>query len=95
MKKVSDLRAKYYEELTQLRKNEQKAGAKLMVSQQNKSSRKEQFLKYRSMFERVVNSERLKLRLNKRIYKWIRLFVKNLKRAIERRPGASQMNAGR
>jgi len=84
MKKVSDLRAKYYEELTQLRKNEQKAGAKLMVSQQNKSSRKEQFLKYRSMFERVVNSERLKLRLNKRIYKWIRLFVKNLKRAIEK-----------
>ena len=84
MKKVSDLRAKYYEELTQLRKNEQKAGAKLMVSQQNKSSRKEQFLKYRSMFERVVNSERLKLRLNKRIYKWIRFFVKNLKRAIEK-----------
>lgn len=29
MKKVSDLRAKYYEELTQLRKKEQQAGAKL------------------------------------------------------------------
>jgi hypothetical protein len=56
MKRVSDLRAKYYEELTQLRKKEQQSGAKLEESQVKKGKRMEVLLKYRGMFERVVNS---------------------------------------
>lgn len=84
MKRVSDLRAKYYEELTHFRKKEQQAGAKLEATQATKANRKEQFLKYRAMLERVVNSERMRLRLNTRVYRWVRLFVKNLKRAVEK-----------
>lgn len=43
-------------------------------------------MKYRTMFQRVVGSERMRLRLNQRLYPWLRLFVNNLKKAINREP---------
>ena len=84
MKRVSDLRAKYYEELTHLRKKEQQTTAKIEAAESSKTKRKEQFVKYRGMFERIVNSERMKLRLNRRIHKWVQLFIKNLKKSISK-----------
>lgn len=56
MKRVSDLRAKYYEELTQMRKKEQKAGAKVEEAEGKKGRKKEMLVKYKSMFEKIVNS---------------------------------------
>lgn len=82
MKRVSDLRAKYYEELTELRKKEQRAGAKIEQAQAQRSRQVELLFKYKSMFERVVNSEKMRLRLNPRLFRWVRLFANNLKKAI-------------
>jgi hypothetical protein len=44
------------------------------------------------MFERVVNGEKMKIRLNTRVFKWVQLFVKKLKSAVTRniRKGASE-----
>lgn len=43
------------------------------------------------MFERIVNSEKMKLRLNDRIYKWVKLFIDNLKKSINK----SQLKHGK
>ena len=44
------------------------------------------------MFERIINGEKMKIRLNTRVFKWVQLFVKKLKWAVSRniRKGASE-----
>lgn len=49
-----------------------------------KGKKKEMLVKYKSMFEKIVSSERMKLRLNERIYKWVKLFVAKMKKAVDR-----------
>lgn len=41
-------------------------------------------VKYKAMFEKIVNSERMRLRLNERVFKWVKLFVAKLKQAVSR-----------
>lgn len=84
MKRVADLRAKYYEELTQMRKQEQKTAARADEAEARKGRKREVLVKYKAMFERIVNSERMRLKLNERVYKWVRLFVSKLKQAVNR-----------
>ena len=84
MKKVSDLRVKYYEEVTLKRKEEQRIGLKAQETETKTKKQKEFYLKYKNMFERIVSSERMKIKLNKRIYKWVSLFIKNMKKSIKK-----------
>lgn len=83
MKRVSDLRAKYYEELTQERKLEQHQSAIVEESRTKNIKKQAIFRKYQSMFTTIVNSEKMKLRLNSRVFKWVRHFIHNLKKAIK------------
>jgi hypothetical protein len=34
------------------------------------------------MFSKIISSERMRVRLNERSYKWVRLFINNLKQRI-------------
>lgn len=56
MKKVSDLRAKYYEELTQERKLEQYNNSVVEESRTKNFKKQQFFLKYKTTFTRIVNS---------------------------------------
>jgi hypothetical protein len=44
------------------------------------------------MFERIVNGEKMKIRLNSRVFKWVNLFISKLKAAVNKTvsKGASQ-----
>jgi hypothetical protein len=78
MQKVSDLRAKYYEELTQERKLEQHNTSCIEHSAEKNSKRKQIFLKYKATFSRIVNSDKMKLKLNPKIMRWVQHFSDNL-----------------
>jgi hypothetical protein len=41
--------------------------------------RMNELLKYVKMYTTIVNSERMKLKLNPKIYRWVRLFCEKLK----------------
>jgi hypothetical protein len=71
MRRVADLRAKYYEELTLERKLEQKQSAGVEQSSVQQQQKKQFFLKYKAIFERIVNGEKMKIRLNSRVFSWV------------------------
>lgn len=82
MRRVADLRAKYYIELTEERKLEQKQNTKVEETRAKHSKKEALFKKYKKMFETIVNSDRMKLRLNPKVYPWVKHFIYQLKRAI-------------
>ncbi len=82
MKKVSDLRANYYLQLTEKRKSQFNRTNKVQKLTRDQQQKHEVFLKYKEMFKRIVNSEKMQIKLNFKIYRWVKHFIENLKLKI-------------
>ena len=84
MKKVADLRAHYYEELTEKRKKEYSAYKKKEASQEVTHKKKTEFLKFKQIFANICKSERMKVLLNPRVARWVKLFIENMKSRVKK-----------
>lgn len=84
MKKVSDLRAKYYEEETEKRKLDFDGSVKLARTLACKDDKNSILKKYERMLRTIVESEKMKLKLNFKILRWVNLFISNIKKAIHK-----------
>lgn len=85
MKKVADLRAHYYEELTEKRKKEYSIHKKKEDKFQVVVRKRNEFLKFKNIFVNICRSEKMKVLLNPRVARWVRLFIENLKKKIKKR----------
>lgn len=65
-----------------MRKKEQTKAAVASEGETRRGKKKQAFLKYKSMFTKIISSQRMRLRLNERCFKWVRLFINNLKKRI-------------
>lgn len=79
MKRVFDLRAQYYEELTAKRKQEYTVGKKREEMSQKAKARLTALKKNIKMFRTIVNSEKMQLLMNGKILRWVVLFCEKLK----------------
>ena len=74
MKKVFDLRAEYYEELTAKRKQEYRVTKKKEEMSDKSRQRLAALQKNIKMFRTIVNSEKMQLLMNGKVLRWVVLF---------------------
>lgn len=56
-----------------------------MEHEKTKQTKRQQiFHKYKTMFATIVNSDKMKVKLNPKINKWIKHFINNLKKSINK-----------
>ena len=79
MKRVFDLRAQYYEELTAKRKQEYTVGKRKEEMSQKAKARLTALKKNIKMFTTIVKSEKMQLLMNAKILRWVVLFCEKLK----------------
>jgi hypothetical protein len=79
MKKVFDLRAEYYEDLTAKRKQEYTVTKKKEEVSDKARQRLAALQKNIKMFRTIVNSEKMQLLMNGKVLRWVVLFCEKLK----------------
>lgn len=79
MKRVFDLRAGYYEELTAKRKQQYSITKKKEEQTVKERQRSEALKKNIKMFRTIVNGEKMKLLMNQKVLRWVVLFCEKLK----------------
>ncbi len=80
MKKVFDLRAEYYEELTAKRKSEYTVTKRKEEMSDKARHRLVALNKNIKMFRTIVNGEKMQLLMNGKILRWVVLFCEKLKK---------------
>jgi hypothetical protein len=83
MKRVFDLRAQYYEELTAKRKQEYTMGKRKEEMSQKAKARLAALKKNIKMFTTIVKSEKMQLLMNAKILRWVVLFCEKLKQRVK------------